>query len=78
VASTVEAVVTLADLRLADRAFPSRFGGERAFNAGEEDELAKEGQLVFSLPGVAESRRLRRSVSTIAATHAYWQLYEDR
>ena len=77
-ASTVEAVVTLADLRLADRTFPSRFGGERAFNAGEEDELAKEGQLVFSLPGVAESRRLRRSVSTIAVTHAYWQLYEDR
>jgi hypothetical protein len=78
VASTVEAVVTLADLRLADRTFPSRFGVERAFDAGEEDELAKKCQLVFSSRGVAESRRLRRSVSTIAATHAYWQLYEDR
>ena len=74
----VEAAVTLAALRLVGRTFPSRFGVERAFNAGEEDGLAKKGQLVFSLPGVAESRRLRRSVSTIAATHAYWHLYEDR
>jgi hypothetical protein len=77
VASTVEAVATLADIRLVDCTFPSRFAVERAFNAREEDELAKKGQLVSSLPGVAESRRLRRSVSTIAVTHAYWHLYED-
>jgi hypothetical protein len=78
VVSTAEAVAALADIRLVDCTFPSRFGVERAFNAGEEDELAQKGQLVFSLPGVAESRRLRRSVSTIAVTHAYWHLFEGR
>jgi hypothetical protein len=35
-ASTVEAVVILADLRLVAPTFPSRFGVERAFNAGEK------------------------------------------
>ena len=53
VASTVEAVVTHADLRLVARTFPSRFGVERAFNAGEEDELAKKGpaRLFFARGG---------------------------
>jgi hypothetical protein len=77
VASTVEAVATLADLRVVECTFPSRFGVERAFKLAKKTSWAKKCQLVFSSLGVAESRRFRRSVSTIAVTHAYWHLYED-
>jgi|HubBroStandDraft_6_1064221.scaffolds.fasta_scaffold108470_3 hypothetical protein len=77
-ASTVEAVTTFADIRLVDGTFSSSFGVQHPFNAGEEDELAKKASSSLLCQGWPnESPRLRRLVSAIAVTHAYWHLLED-